>query len=46
MEGSPSKVNAIKAKCLECSNFQRIEIRDCTVHQCPLWLYRPYQSDG
>lgn len=35
---------AIKAKCLDCSGFQRTEVRDCTITTCSLWLVRPYQS--
>lgn len=36
-------VAVVKAKCLECCNFDRSEIRDCTVLACPLWAYRPFQ---
>ena len=31
----------IKAKCLDCSNLDRVEIRDCLVYTCPLWMFRP-----
>ena len=34
---------AIKAKCLDCSEFDRDEIRNCTVVLCPLHAYRPFQ---
>ena len=39
---NPSRARAIKAKCLDCSCFQREEIVRCTVKSCPLWLVRPY----
>ena len=39
-----SKAAALKAKCLDCSCWQRVEITNCTVTTCPLWPYRPYQS--
>lgn len=42
MEGTCSPRAAIKAKCLECSCFQRVEIANCAVLACPLWLFRPY----
>jgi len=38
-----SKASAIKAKCLECTNLQYAEVRDCTISGCPLWPYRPYR---
>lgn len=38
------KANAIHAKCLECSNYQRSEITRCGVNTCALWLHRPYQN--
>lgn len=34
---------AIKAKCLECVNFERKMVETCEISGCPLWLYRPYQ---
>ena len=37
-----SRAKAVKAKCLDCSLFQREEIKNCTVFGCPLWRYRPY----
>jgi hypothetical protein len=39
-----SRANAIKAKCLDCCCFQRAEITNCAVPNCPLYDYRPYQS--
>ena len=41
---SKSRAAAIKAKCLDCTNWQRVEITNCPVDTCPLWLYRPYRS--
>ena len=41
-----SKANAIKAKCLSCSNFQRDEITQCGATTCPLYAVRPFQSGG
>lgn len=38
-----SKANALKSKCLDCCCFQRAEITNCTVIDCPLWPHRPYQ---
>lgn len=34
---------AIKAFCLHCTGYQRIEVRNCTCERCPLHKYRPYQ---
>lgn len=34
---------AVNLKCLDCSNFQREEIRFCTCYDCPLFPFRPYQ---
>lgn len=49
-EGTTSPRQAIKAKCLDCSHYDRAEISLCRVRTCPLWAYRPYQakdaSDG
>lgn len=42
--GGNSKASALKAKCLDCSCFNREEVRSCTVQTCPLWIYRPYQN--
>ncbi len=33
-------VKAIRAKCLECSGSQPKEVRDCVIHQCPLYPFR------
>jgi hypothetical protein len=38
-----SMAAGVKAKCLECSNLQKTEVRDCQIEGCPLWRYRPYR---
>lgn len=38
-----SRGAAIRAKCLECSNWDRKEVRNCLIPGCPLWQYRPYR---
>lgn len=35
---------AIKLKCLDCSNFQKKEVKNCPVTSCPLWAVRPFQD--
>lgn len=35
---------AIHAQCLECVQWQRIEVAKCTDLGCPLYPYRPYQE--
>jgi hypothetical protein len=35
---------AIQAKCWDCSNFQREEVKLCTVKSCALWNLRPWQG--
>jgi hypothetical protein len=39
-----SKAAAVKAKCIECCNFQKAEVKRCDIEGCPLWRYRPYQN--
>jgi hypothetical protein len=43
-EGACSPRQAIKANCLDCSGFDRGEIRSCQVILCPLHAFRPFQS--
>ena len=38
-----SHAAAVKAKCLDCTSFQRMEIRYCQAYGCPLWPVRPYR---
>ena len=33
-------VKAIRAKCLDCTCNQPVEVRLCTVEKCPLYPYR------
>ncbi len=42
--GQASKRDAIRANCLDCTGYDRAEIRDCRVYRCPLWTYRQYQE--
>ena len=41
--GKASPRAAIKAKCLDCSGFDRAEIANCSVVLCELHPYRPFQ---
>jgi hypothetical protein len=43
LAGTLAPRQAIKARCQQCSNFQRAEITHCTVCTCALWALRPYQ---
>ena len=42
--GKASPRQAIRAKCMDCSNWQRAEVRFCTVSDCALWPYRPFRE--
>ena len=42
MKGSMPAV--IKAKCLECTNLQAYEVKNCTIKGCPLYALRPFQG--
>ena len=33
-------IKAIRAKCLDCTCWQPMEVRLCEVKKCPLWPYR------
>jgi len=35
---------SINAQCLECVQWQRVEVRKCTDLGCPLYPVRPYQD--
>lgn len=37
---------AVKAACVDCCCWQRVEITRCQTVICPLWLYRPYQLES
>lgn len=36
----------IKLKCLECSNWQSVEVKCCEIKNCPLFPIRPFQGKG
>lgn len=38
------RANAIRAKCYDCSNWQREEVAECKVTTCPLHPWRPFQK--
>jgi hypothetical protein len=38
-----SLTKRIKAKCLDCSSYQKDEITNCNIEFCPLYQVRPYQ---
>jgi len=44
LNGSIRGKRLLKLKCLECSNWQREEVKRCTVKFCPLWHDRPFQD--
>ena len=45
LSGAISPRQAIKARCLQCCNYDRDEIRHCSAYGCVLHAYRPYQAD-
>ena len=38
------KAMAIKCRCIQCAAYQKVEVTECTVEDCALWMYRPYQK--
>jgi hypothetical protein len=36
----PTPLRAIRLKCLDCSNNQPLEVKNCTITDCPLYYYR------
>jgi hypothetical protein len=34
----------VALKCLECSNFQTAEVRNCVIPSCGLYAFRPYKN--
>ena len=34
---------AIKAFCLHCVGYARVDVTNCTAPRCPLFQFRPYQ---
>lgn len=45
-DGKGGRTNAIKAMCLACTGFDRETVRNCTGWSCPLWKWRPFQSNA
>lgn len=43
-EGKCSPRAAIKAFCLHCTGYERVQVTNCTSLACPLWLFRPFQA--
>jgi hypothetical protein len=39
-EKNLTPVKAIRAKCMQCSNFQHSEVTQCPITDCALWIYR------
>jgi hypothetical protein len=35
-----TRAKAIRLKCLDCSNNQPSEVRECEIKTCSLWRYR------
>ena len=35
---------AVRLNCLQCSNYQRNEIKECNCTGCPMFAFRPYQN--
>jgi hypothetical protein len=35
---------AIQLKCLDCCDYQTVEVRNCTCNECSLWAFRPYSN--
>ena len=44
LAGSSSPRSAIKARCLQCCNYDRSEVRHCQSITCALHRYRPFQE--
>jgi hypothetical protein len=40
-----SRTAAQKLFCLQCVGFSRKDVRECNGKTCPMYLYRPYQSN-
>jgi len=39
-EKTLTPIKAIRAKCMQCSNWQHSEVKKCPVTDCALWPYR------
>ena len=40
-----SRRMAIREHCLNCVGGKNKEIRECDAMLCPLWVFRPFQSE-
>ena len=43
--GLASPRAGIKAFCMLCVYWKRVEVTLCTAEACPLWAYRPFQNE-
>lgn len=42
-----TRARAIRAKCLDCCCGQIVDVRECTIKNCALWMYRMgYEVDS
>jgi hypothetical protein len=39
-EKALTPIKAIRAKCMQCSNWQYGEVAECPITDCGLWIYR------
>ena len=44
VSGKASPRQAIKAQCLECVQYDRTEVTNCSDTGCPLYQYRPFKN--
>jgi len=35
-----TRAAAIRLKCIDCSAYQKAEVRNCDIRECPLWEFR------
>jgi len=40
----PARADMLRARCLDCSGYQRLEAVNCAVETCPLWAVNPYRK--
>lgn len=38
-------LQAIKNKCLDCCCFDKKQVEDCPIEECPLWGFREEKED-
>ena len=46
IKAATQRAAAMKLKCLDCCCWQREEVRDCHISDCPLHPFRPYTKAG